>query len=209
LNKAELTAVLDYLSTKQTLLPPALSLKLPQLFQHIQQQPNAKQLMDSLFSLLRNLPPLQELKAAVDGSLARITSQQLMPLTRDGDSTPLLLQFDLPVKERDHLQLFKFRIEEEAGGSDPQHSSWTITINFDFDPLGPVQARLHLIDQQIAAVLQAEKPATVDAIRQNLGLLEQGFARAGLQPVKLDVISGRPDEPRQTVEGVHLLDEQA
>lgn len=212
LTSNELSALQNYLKSNQALLPPtlatALATSLPQIFQYLQQQPNAKQLMDNLFSLLRNLPPIQELKAAVDGSLARITSQQLVPLTRDGEP-PLLLMFDLPVKDRDQVHLFRFTVEEDDSSAEQGHGSWKISIHFDMDPLGPIEARLHLIDDRIATVFRAEKQSTVASIQQHLELLEKGFARGGLQVIKLDVIAGRPTQPRPLPEGVHILDEQA
>ena len=208
LNKTELTAIQNYMSSKDAMLPPSLALSLPQIFQHLQQQPNARQLMDNLFSLLKNLPAVQELKTALDGALAKLTSQQLMPLTREAE-TPLLLLFDLPVKDKNQLQLFQFRIEEETGGSEKKHSSWTITINFNVEPLGAVQAKLHLIDDQISTVFRAEKTATVAIIQQHIDLLEQAFSRAGLQVTKLDVIAGQATPPRQLPDSIHILDEQA
>ena len=209
LSRNELATLQEYLASKQPAIPAPLETRLTPIFQAVQQQPNARQLMENLFSLLRNLPAVHELKTAVDGSLARITSQQLMPLARDGD-TPLLLQFDLPVKDRDDIHLFRFSIEEESASADDSHRSWTVTINFDLQPLGPVQAKLHIIDNQVSTVFQAERETTARTIQSSIGLLEQGFARAGLQPGKLDVISGRPPPPKQLADGVrHILDEQA
>lgn len=208
LKPAQLQTLQDFLSGKQTALPADLAIKLPGLLQHLNTRAQPKQLMENLFSLLRNLPVLQELKTAVDSALARITSQQLLPMTRDADS-PLLLLFDLPVRDKERLQLFQFRIEEEKRGADHDKGSWTVTINFDLQPMGPVQARLHLMDQRIATVFHAQNSRSVDLIRQHLPLLESAYVRAGLQVAQIDVIVGKAEPIQQVEHSVRILDEQA
>ncbi len=208
LSTDEVNDLRDFLAARQPQIPPALAVKLEALIQHLQQQAQPRQLMDNLFSLLKNLPLIHELKNAVDQALAKITSQQLMPLTRDADS-PLLLMFDLPVREKDRLQHFQFRIEEENHGADKNHNSWTVTLYFDMPPLGPVQARLHLIEQSISTVFQAEKTATAKIIRQHMELLKSAYVRAGFQVGQLDVINGRPQAFEPPTSGAHIVDEKA
>ena len=67
---------------------------------------------ENLLNLLKNITALQEMKTAVEHSLAKITSQQLIPLTREADNFILLL-FDLLIKDKDSHQLINFKIEEE------------------------------------------------------------------------------------------------
>ena len=206
----ELETVQKFLRDPDHPLPAPLPGKLSLLVQHLQQQPQPqqRQLAENLLSLLRNLPAAQELKALVDNAVARISSQQLTPLTRDADS-PYLLMFDLPVKDRQGISLFQFRIEQDAHQPDREQDSWTVTINFNLAPMGPVQARLHLMGEQISTVFHADNSTTVATLQQHLHVLQQAYVDAGLQPGRIDVIRGQPPQQRAVPESVHMVDEKA
>jgi hypothetical protein len=104
LSKPDLHSLQQFLSGQISQPTKTVIQLLSQLFVHIQKQPQAKQITDNLLNLLKQLPMLQELKASVDASIAKITSQQLIPLTRDADNL-LLLFFDIPVKEKNETHL--------------------------------------------------------------------------------------------------------
>lgn len=208
LSKPEQEQLQKFLATAPTPLPPLLAEKLLLLVQHLQHHASGKQLAENLLSLLRNLPPLHEVKQLLDSAVARITSQQLMPLTRDADA-PQLLFFDIPVKEKHGFNVFRFRVEQDAPAAGKEQAGWTVTINFDLSPMGPIQARLHLIGEQISSVFHAQKTQTLAMLQQHIGLLEQAYARAGLQVGRIDIISGRPPAQPGVANSVHILDEQA
>jgi len=181
---------------------------LNQLFAHIQKQTNSKQVIEIILNLLKSIPALQELKTGIEHALAKITSQQLIPLTREADNF-LLLLFDLLVKDKEDLHLINFKIEEEKNNNDNKNSSWTVIINFKFESLGAIEAKIHLIENRVSTLFNAENTDTVNKIRQNIDLLETAYKRIGLDVIKLDITQKRLDENLTIPGGIHLLDDNA
>ena len=79
--------------SREGLLPRGLVGSYDALMAFIHQQADAGKLRQHLSSLLETMAQLQQMKSACEGALAKITSQQLTPLTRESEQ-PLLL-FDL------------------------------------------------------------------------------------------------------------------
>lgn len=190
------------------LLQVSLPANLLQLLTHIQQQPRAQEQLESLLNQLKTLSLLLELKTSVSHALAKITSQQLIPLTRENDM-PLLLLFDLLIKDKNDAELIQFKFEQDDKTDDQHNSAWNVTLNFDFKTLGPIQARIHLLDRQISTVFQAEKPSTVDTIKQHIEQLQTAYSLAGLEVINLDVAQGEIHSTRDIPNTVHILDEEA
>lgn len=195
-------------SEKQLALPKELLPLFNQLVINIKQQPQAQSLTETLVKLIQNTQALQELKTSVEQTLARITSQQLIPLTRDTDN-PLLLLLGLFFKDKESTYLVDFRVEQENKSKDEQHSQWSVTLNFNFPTLGAIQSQLHLIGDQLATTFHAEQASTVTKINHHLPLLQTALQKIGLQVTRLDVIQHTIKPPRDIPEGIHILDEKA
>jgi hypothetical protein len=211
-SKQEIKNVQSFLSSiNSTLLPlektNSLS-NLNQLFIHIQKQTNSKQIAESLINLLKNISSLQDLKAGVEHSLAKITSQQLIPLSREADNF-LLLLFDLLVKDKEEHHLINFKIEEERNHKENSESSWSVTINFSFKSLGAIEAKIHLIENRISTLFNAEKPETVTKIKQNIKFLETAYQKLGLDIIKLDISNKKLNSRLEIPGDIHILDENA
>lgn len=205
----QLQTLMDVINQHQKLPAFAqLSQELQLLVTHLQQSTASKQFKETLFSLLRSLPLLLELRSAVETSLARLTSQQLMPMTREADS-PLLWLLEIPVKDNKEHQLLHFRIEQEQSSSADGHDNWSVTIHFDFATLGFIQARIHLVADTLASVFHAEKKSTELLIQQNLPLLEAALSGQGFSDIRLDISSDKLSEAKQLPENIHMLDEKA
>ncbi|MDH5485129.1 MAG: flagellar hook-length control protein FliK [Gammaproteobacteria bacterium] len=211
LPKNELLTLQKILSVPASTIPEkTISSILLQLVSHIKQQPQnqQKQLSETLLALLKNTPLLQELKTLVDSVLAKITSQQLTPLLRDADNL-LLLLFDLPVRHKDETTVFNFKIEQDNKADTGEKNSWTAIINFNFKSIGPVQAKIHLIDNNVSTVFYAEETSTIELIKRNASLLEKAFNQAGLAVINIDVSKEAPADNNLGTPRIHLLDEQA
>lgn len=201
--------VQQFLNTAdKTLLPRELLNSFSTLLDHLQQQTMPQKLQAELSRLLKTMDLLQELKTHVDGTLAKITSQQLTALTRETDNL-LLLLFDLNLKDKDENHLLQFRLEEEASAKDKNVSDWVVAINFDFKELGPIQAKLHLTNNTVSTVFRAEKENTVKILSEKINLLDQALKDIGFDAVNLGVVQGGISQPRDIPESIHMLDEKA
>lgn len=178
------------------------------LFAFLHKHAQNKQLVDSLLNVLKNYAAITELKLATDNALSSITSQQLTPLTKEADNF-LLLLFGILIKDKEHINLIDFKIEEEPSNDKDNQSSWTVTLNFHFKAMGKFQAKIHLIDKQISAVFTAEQSGTVNLIENNLNLLKQAFKNIGFNDINLDVTQHAINEVLEKPENIQLLDEKA
>ena len=192
----------------KTLIPKELQSSFNAILNHIQQHANPKLIQDNLSGLLKTMELYQELKTGIDGALAKITSQQLTILTREADSL-LLLLFDIYFKDKTENHLIQFRLEQEKSEKDANASSWTVALNFNFNELGPVQARLHLTNNHLSTVFCAEQENTANNISKQINLLDMAFRRIGFDAIKLDVTQGSISKPLDLAKNVHLLDEKA
>jgi hypothetical protein len=153
---------------------------------------------------------LGELLRQSEGSLARVQLHQLSSLPAE-DGPRQLWQFEVPVQYQERVDNFLVRLEQErAQQGDQDEDTWTLTLNFDFQPLGPVEARLILQGEEISSLFQASHPMSASLIEKNLPQLNDAFERAGLKvgnlharhaEVKVDTPSPPSSPP--------LLDEKA
>ncbi len=209
LPSTQLQTLIDVLSQDQKLAPLSkLGNDLQLLVTHIQQSRGGTQFKESLFTLLRSLPLLLELRSAVESTLARITSQQLIPIAREADS-PLLWLLEIPVKDKNENQLLRFRIEQEHTAAADAHDKWSVTIHFEFASLGLIQARIHLVADTLATVFHADNKQTQLLIHQNLPLLESALIKLGFSNVRLDISTEKLSETKPLPESIHMLDEEA
>ncbi len=160
---------------------------------------------DSAISKLLNL-----LLRQTEGGLARIQLNQLNSLPpEDGGKT--VWQFELPLRHTDGFDSFKVRIEREGGNGIPAlHHPWRITINFDLDPLGPVQAQISLQCEEVSTLFMAERKESAELIDQHLPILDLAFYQAGLKVGHLTAQkTGSISIDRPQLSPRPLLDEQA
>jgi len=184
------------------------SVVMQQFLSIIKQRGDAKQIIDLVRVQLEKLSLLQNLKASIDHVLVKIISQQLIPQTRESDSFYLLI-FDLLFKDKKQFHLVELEIEEGRAGSKEQASSWFVKINFEFSELGPIQAKLHIIENQVSTFFRAEKSQTVALIHDHIGLLESALKPAGFSIMKLDIQQQHIDKKPKLPIGVNMLDENA
>ena len=196
-----------------TLLPKELLHSFTQLLNYIQQQSRPQQVLGDLSSMLKNMSLLLEIKISIDGVLAKITSQQLIPLTRESDNL-LLLLLDLNLTDKNENHIIQFRLEEEQSTNQHNDSNWTVTLNFNFESIGPVQAKLHLTDNNISTLFRAEKESTAENITKQINLLDTALKDIGFDAINLGVTHDSISQPRELTDrdladNVRILDEKA
>ncbi len=172
-------------------------------------QPQGPKAVGSGNSALPQL--LGELLRQAEGGLARIQTHQLTSLPTEESSTQSW-RFELPVQQAERIDSFLIRLEQEREGRRGQAgTTWKITLNFDFSPLGPVEARLSLRGEEISAFFLAEQADSAALLSRNLTRLGDAFARVNLKVGQLHSQQGKISPPSSTLPSAtpFLLDEKA
>lgn len=151
-----------------------------------------------------------ELHHQAEGALARIQLHQLASLPQDENSHKQLWQFELPISHPEGHDEFLIQFEKETRPAEQAEERWSVTLNFNLAPTGPVCARLSLMADEISSHFTAELTDGVKRIEQLLPTLHEAFTKAGLKVGKLSACLGtavrRPDQP---ISPLPLLDERA
>jgi len=152
---------------------------------------------------------LGELMRQAEGSLARVQAHQLNSLPTE-ESSAQVWQFELPIKQSDRIDSFLIRLEQEQQGKKKQAGgTWKITLNFDFSPLGPIEAKLNLKGEEISALFLAEQASSAALLERNLTKLNDAFIRVGLKVGHLYSQQGKIKTPASTPStSTFLLDEK-
>jgi len=131
---------------------------------------------------------ITEMLTDVTNALSKIESNQLLSLR----SEPAQLQqflIDLPIYNQGKLDSFELLMESNEQSSDRQSGrTWTVTIRFDLEPLGPMFARISLKNQRIATRFFAKDELTAKLLDENIEHLKKSLFAAG---VEIDEISGQ------------------
>jgi hypothetical protein len=152
---------------------------------------------------------LLELRNQVEGALARVQLNQLASMPTE-DQTRQVWQFELPINRKEQSDSFLLRFERETRGSEPPRQTyWTVTLDFDIAPLGPISARLALHGDEISSHFTAQLGETASRISSEMPKLEQALIKAGLSIRKLSATQGSVPKPELQSIPAPLLDERA
>jgi len=173
----------------------------------LQQHGNPKsqqQLQEQLYFRLM----LLDLNQQIDQSISKVTSLQLQPMSREGDNLVLLL-FNLVFKDRHERFDIDFHIQQENNKTESNEESWSVILSFNFQTLGKVQSKIHLVGDQVSSIFHTELSSTADKVDKLLPLLQIGLTKTGLNIVNLSV-DNKLSENRSFISNkLNLLDENA
>ncbi|MEW6764622.1 MAG: flagellar hook-length control protein FliK [Pseudomonadota bacterium] len=134
------------------------------------------------------------LKQAVEGALARLHLNQLTSLQAQNSEQPhWVMEFPLPADQGDTA--LRLRLEREGarkGSGETGEPGWRLDFDFSLEPLGPLRASVLMRGEHLNVRLWAERPATLDTLRDNLELLHAGLQRTGLEVDHLGCYPGQP-----------------
>ena len=151
-----------------------------------------------------------ELKGTAEGALARIQMHQLASLPQDENNLRQVWQFELPIHHPDGHDNFLLRFEKETSAEDEASLRWSVTLDFDIPPAGPISVRLSLVDGELSSHFTAERAESVERIEHFLPTLNEALVNAGLKVGKLSTRQGTlPSRPDQPEASSPLLDERA
>lgn len=154
---------------------------------------------------------LRELLREVESASARIQFNQLSML-RDPDNTSSnnVWLFDLPVKDKQQLEMMQMRLEQHTGDKNNNDEAiWQVQLNLETQNLGPMQARISLHQQNVQVVLLAERQESSDMLSRHIDELNQRLDKLGMNVSHLSCrqapITRLTIEPEQSLPR-HLLD---
>lgn len=135
-----------------------------------------------------------------DSAVSRISLQQLAT-SEAQQQGELRWKMDIPLvfpnNEFGVMQLF---IEKEAPEShgkraqDNPDSPWTVSLALDMPGLGPLHARLRLLDQTLETRIIAERGETARYLREHLPQLRDRLMQQGLEIGCLECHEGKPEQ---------------
>jgi hypothetical protein len=140
---------------------------------------------------------LNELQQQTEGSLARLQLNQLASLPDSTEPQPSWL-LELPLRHQAQVDLFHLRIGHEASGSSEEAATgrpWVVNLAFDLPGLGPVQARVAVLGEQVSTTFWAEHAGTTQAFQTHLQTLSQNLQQAGLGVGDLVCHTGAAPQP--------------
>jgi nucleotide-binding universal stress UspA family protein len=81
---------------------------------------------------------------------------------------------------------------DARGTGEEQRETWSVTLAFDLEGLGPVRAGVSVLESQVSVNLWADKADTVSLFEQHLSELADHLEDAGLRVSQLSARQGKP-----------------
>lgn len=151
---------------------------------------------------------LKEILQKAQGSLARITLDQLNSLPRD-DSPKQVWLLELPFLNNATPETVQLLIEQDKQ-ADPQsgQKNWIVSITITPPELDTIHCKISCYDGSVNTRFWSESTSTVDKINARLDYLRQQFEEKGLKPGFMDAQQGKPAQPNLQTMPSNLLSEK-
>ncbi|MBL4638644.1 MAG: flagellar hook-length control protein FliK [Proteobacteria bacterium] len=132
-------------------------------------------------ALATELLVLRSLLREVEGVHAKLQFNQLSML-KDPDSptSPNVWLMDLPLKDRDRLDMLQLRMEQYTRKSEEEEDTWNVQLTLDTRNLGPLQATINMCGDDIKVMLCAEWPESAVLLEDNMDMLNADLAKLGV-----------------------------
>lgn len=141
----------------------------------------------------------------VSAAVARIELHQLNTLAQPAPDSAFTVE--LPVRRDSNVDVVQLRMTREHDSDESStEKMWTVWIDFDIEPVGPVQAKVTLREEKITAMLWVQRTQGVHLINSKLPELERAMSDAGLQVKQLQCLTGQPPANPFAVIPNRLLD---
>lgn len=130
---------------------------------------------------------LNEMLVEVNNLINKIETNQLLSLKNEAANLQQYL-VDLPIFKNGSLESFEMLFtSDENEQKQMSQKTWSVTIKFDLDPLGPMFAKVSFKNQRISTHFFAENKETATLLSENLHHLKDSLFIAG---VDTDTIEG-------------------
>ncbi len=124
---------------------------------------------------------MTELMAQSEGALARIQLNQMASLPQE-ESARQVWQFELPFNHSDKTEHVGIQIQrDEVSKEGEENTNWSVKLQFNIEPTGPITAHLILIGEEISSHFLATRSSSAETIEKMLPKLSAAFVAAGLK----------------------------
>jgi hypothetical protein len=131
---------------------------------------------------------LTEFLNETNSLLSKIETNQLLSLRSETSQQQQFL-LDLPIYHNKQVESFELLfLSQQQKEKTQSNKKWTVTIKFDLEPLGPMFARVSLVDERISTHFFAKEAETAELLSNHLSQLKDSLFLAGLD---IDEISGQ------------------
>lgn len=155
----------------------------------------------------------EQLLSLIDRAEARSTHQQIQSARQWRDypdgSADRYFRMDLPLQTAEGFKQVELELKEHRRPISPTETqtNWTLNLHFDLDPLGPIDARIHLEDEwEMSVAFWAESMRTADIIRDRLESFSEHLTQQGFKIDTINVRKGRAPNNLSPALSKHLVD---
>lgn len=134
---------------------------------------------------------LSELQQQTEGSLARVTTNQLLNDQAAGQGL-LSWLIELPIKHEDRAELLRFKFEREAKQHLGNAEGWTVEVAIDLGNQGALHVQISLVNKRFNVQLRSDSPGLITALSQQLPLLKSSLQEQGLELDRVVCLHGGP-----------------
>ncbi|NOQ81636.1 MAG: hypothetical protein GQ548_03820 [Methylophaga sp.] len=129
-----------------------------------------------------DLIELMRLFKEVEGVHNKLQLNQLNMLKEpESSSTVASWLFDIPIKDKQALDLLHVHIEQQRKQSEAEDDDvWNVKLRLDTQNLGPVQATVTLHNEDVKIVIRAEREESAQLLEEHLTLLTDAIASLGV-----------------------------
>ncbi|MDC9725902.1 MAG: flagellar hook-length control protein FliK [Gammaproteobacteria bacterium] len=128
-----------------------------------------------------DLIELMQLFKEVEGVHNKLQLNQLNMLKEaEPSSTVASWLFDIPIKDKQTLDLLQVQIDQHKQTSEDDDDTWNVKLRLDTQNLGPVQATVTLQNDDVKVIIRAERQESANLLADNLVLLNEAMAKLGV-----------------------------
>ena len=155
----------------------------------------------------------EQMLSLIDRAEARSTHQQIHSARQWRDypdgSAERYFRMDLPLQTPEGFKQVELELKEQRRPRSPteMQTNWTLNLHFDLEPLGSIDARVHLEDEwDMSIAFWAESLGTTDIIRDRIEGFSKHLTEQGFNIDTINVRKGRAPNNLSPTVSKHLVD---
>lgn len=147
-----------------------------------------------------NLAELMLVFKELEGVYNKLQLNQLLMLreTDSGTSTTVGWLFDIPIKDKQNLDLLQLHIDQHEKKGEQDDEIWSVQLRLDTQNLGPVQATVTLVDEDVKVVFRAQRSDSAQLLTEHLDELVASLSELGVTASHMSCFCGEVDEAVMT-----------